>query len=156
MDQEIIEVDGKTYHRDADVFDTWFSSSSWPYVTLPSDDYYPLSCMETGADILYAWVSRMVCFGLYEKGQVPFKTVYLHGLIMDPKGQKMSKSKGNVVNPIDKVLEYGSDAFRMGIIADEAPGVNRPYDESKLIGATSATSCGTLLATPKRCGQAWR
>ena len=135
VDQEIIEVDGKTYHRDADVFDTWFSSSSWPYVTLPSDDYYPLSCMETGADILYAWVSRMVCFGLYEKGRVPFKTVYLHGLIMDPQGQKMSKSKGNVVNPIDKVLEYGSDAFRMGIIADEAPGVNRPYDESKLIGA---------------------
>lgn len=139
--EELITVDGKHYHRDSDVFDTWFSSSSWPYATLnyPNGqefkDFYPLSVMETGADILYPWVSRMLMFGLYETGQIPFQDVYLHGLIQDPAGQKMSKSKGNVVNPMDKVKQYGSDAFRMGIISDESAGNNRPYDESKLVGA---------------------
>lgn len=139
--EEFIVLDGKNYRRDPDVFDTWFSSSSWPYATLnyPNGreykDFYPLSVMETAADILYPWVSRMIMFGLYETGQIPFKDVYLHGLIQDKQGQKMSKSKGNVVNPIDKVEQYGSDAFRMGIISDEAAGNNRPYDESKLVGA---------------------
>ncbi|HVX24576.1 MAG TPA: valine--tRNA ligase, partial [Candidatus Saccharimonadales bacterium] len=141
VDQEILEIDGKTYHRDPDVFDTWFSSSSWPYATLDypnSDDFktfYPLSVMETGADILYPWVSRMLMFGLYLNGEVPFKDVYLHGLIQDEHGQKMSKSKGNVVDPMEKVEQFGSDAFRMGIISDESAGMNRPYDESKLVGA---------------------
>ncbi|MCA9343155.1 valine--tRNA ligase [Candidatus Saccharibacteria bacterium] len=139
--QETIEVNGKTYRRDPDVFDTWFSSSSWPYATLDYPDgkdfneHYPLSLMETGADILYPWVSRMIMFGLYVTGEVPFKQVYLHGLIQDEHGAKMSKSKGNVVNPMEKIDQYGSDAFRMGIIADESAGNNRPYDESKLIGA---------------------
>ena len=139
--EEEITVDGKTYRRDPDVFDTWFSSSSWPYATLgypggkDFKDFYPLSVMETGADILYPWVSRMIMLGLYETGEVPFSDVYLHGLIQDPHGQKMSKSKGNVVNPIAKVSQYGSDAFRMGIISDETAGNNRPYDESKLVGA---------------------
>ncbi len=140
VDQQIIEVNGQKYHRDPDVFDTWFSSSSWPYATLdyPNGDkfkqYYPLSLMETGFDILYPWVSRMLMMGLYVTGQVPFKKVYLHGLIQDEHGAKMSKSKGNVINPMDKITEYGSDAFRMGIIADEAPASSRPYDESKLVG----------------------
>ncbi|HET7060372.1 MAG TPA: valine--tRNA ligase [Candidatus Saccharimonadales bacterium] len=139
--KEELKVDDKTYRRDPDVFDTWFSSGSWPYATLnypdgqEFKDFYPLSVMETGADILYPWVSRMIMMGLYETGQVPFSDVYLHGLIQDPHGQKMSKSKGNVVNPIDKVTEYGSDAFRMGIVSDESAGNNRPYDESKLVGA---------------------
>lgn len=139
--EEFIVVKGKNYRRDPDVFDTWFSSSSWPYATLnyPNGqefkDFYPLSVMETGADILYPWVSRMIMFGLYETGHIPFHDVYLHGLIQDPHGQKMSKSKDNVVNPIEKVEQYGSDAFRMGIISDEAAGNNRPYDESKLVGA---------------------
>lgn len=141
VEQEIIEIAGKSYRRDPDVFDTWFSSSSWPYATLDfpnSDDFkqfYPLSLMETGADILYPWVSRMIMFGLYETGQVPFKEVYLHGLIQDQHGAKMSKSKGNVIDPMTMVDEYGSDAFRMGIIADEAPANNRPFDTSKLVGA---------------------
>jgi valyl-tRNA synthetase len=140
-DQEFITINGNTYKRDPDVFDTWFSSSSWPYATLdyPSgkdfDNFYPISLMETGADILYPWVSRMIMFGLYITNKIPFKEVYLHGLIQDEKGAKMSKSKGNVINPIQKIEQFGSDAFRMGIIADEAPGINRPYDESKLIGA---------------------
>lgn len=141
VDQETIIKDGKSYHRDPDVFDTWFSSSSWPYATLdfPNgtdfEKFYPLSLMETGADILYPWVSRMIMFGLYNAGEIPFKEVYLHGLIQDEHGQKMSKSKGNVVNPIEKVEEFGSDAFRMGIITGETAGSNRPYDQSKLIGA---------------------
>lgn len=141
VDQEIIEVDGKTYHRDPDVFDTWFSSSSWPYATLnyPDGDeyktFYPLSVMETAADILYPWVSRMLMFGLYVTGEIPFKDIYLHGLIQDEHGQKMSKSKGNVIDPMDKINLFGSDAFRMGIISDETPGSYRPYDESKLVGA---------------------
>ncbi|MDB5169963.1 MAG: valS [Candidatus Saccharibacteria bacterium] len=139
--EEFLQVGDKTYRRDPDVFDTWFSSSSWPYATLNFPDgeefkkFYPLSVMESGHDILFAWVSRMIVFGLYNTGEVPFTSVYLHGMIQDEHGQKMSKSKGNVVNPIEKVLQYGSDAFRMGIIADETAGANRPYDESKLVGA---------------------
>jgi valyl-tRNA synthetase len=77
----------------------------------------------------------MIMLGLYETDEIPFEDVYLHGLIQDEQGQKMSKSKGNVVNPIEKVEEYGSDAFRMGIISDESAGNNRPYDETKLVGA---------------------
>lgn len=141
--QEILEVDGKTYRRDPDVFDTWFSSSTWPYTTLnygngESDDFekhYPLSLMETGFDILYPWVSRMMMLGLYVTGDVPFKEVYLHGLVLDEHGQKMSKSKGNVVNPIDIVDEYGSDALRMGIITGTSAGSNQPLGLSKVVGA---------------------
>ncbi|MFO0781988.1 MAG: valine--tRNA ligase [Candidatus Saccharimonadales bacterium] len=141
VDQELIEIDGKTYRRDPDVFDTWFSSSSWPYATLDYPDgdefkeFYPLSVMETGADILYPWVSRMLMVGLYVTDEIPFKDVYLHGMIQDEHGQKMSKSKGNVVNPMEKIDAFGSDAFRMGIISDESAGNNRPYDESKIVGA---------------------
>ena len=141
VDEEIIKVGNKTYHRDPDVFDTWFSSSSWPYATLDYPDsndfkeFYPLSVMETGAVILYPWVSRMIMFGLYITNEVPFESVYLHGLINDEQGQKMSKSKGNVIGPMQKVELFGADAFRMGIISDESAGQNRPYDESKLVGA---------------------
>lgn len=141
VEQEIIKVDGKTYHRDPDVFDTWFSSGSWPYATLDYPDgddfkqHYPLSLMETGFDILYPWVSRMLMLGLYVTGEAPFKAVYLHGLVLDEHGQKMSKSKGNVVNPLTVVDEYGSDALRMGIIAGQAAGNNQPFGLSKVVGA---------------------
>jgi len=140
-EKEFIEKNGHTYHRDPDVFDTWFSSGQWPYATLDFpggkdfDKFYPLSLMETGADILFPWVSRMIMLGLYVTGEIPFKQVYLHGMIQDEHGAKMSKSKGNVVNPMEKIDQFGSDAFRMGIISTEAAGNNRPYDESKLIGA---------------------
>ncbi len=139
--EETIEANGHTYQRDPDVFDTWFSSGSWPYVTLDYPDgkdfeqFYPLSLMETGADILYPWVSRMIMMGLYVTKEIPFKSVYLHGLIQDEQGQKMSKSKGNVIDPMTKVAEFGSDAFRMGLIANESAGNNRPYDASKVVGA---------------------
>jgi len=141
VEQEIIEVAGKTYHRDPDVFDTWFSSSSWPYATLDYPEgedfkqHYPLTMMETGFDILFPWVSRMIMLGLYVTGEVPFTSVYLHGLVLDEQGQKMSKSKGNVVNPLDIVAEYGSDAMRMGIISGQSAGNNQPFGLPKVVAA---------------------
>jgi valyl-tRNA synthetase len=138
VDQEIITIEGKTYHRDPDVFDTWFSSSSWPYATLDfpdSDDFnqfYPLSLMETGGEILYPWVSRMVMLGLYVTGKVPFRSVYVHGYVMAEDGAKMSKSLGNVINPLEVIDEYGSDALRMGIVAGRTAAVNRGYDSRRV------------------------
>jgi valyl-tRNA synthetase len=136
--EEIIEVNGKTYHRDPDVFDTWFSSSSWPYATLGYPDsedfkqFYPLSVMETGGEILYPWVSRMIMLGLYVTGEVPFKDVYIHGYVMAEDGSKMSKSVGNVVDPLPVIEQYGSDALRMGVLAGRVPAVNRGYDHRKV------------------------
>lgn len=139
--EETIQVDGKTYHRDPDVFDTWFSSSSWPYATLDHpdgkdfDEFYPLSLMETGGEILYPWVSRMIMLGLYVTGKIPFEAVYIHGYVMAEDGAKMSKSLGNVVAPMPVIEEYGSDALRIGIVASRAPAVNRGYDPAKVEGA---------------------
>lgn len=133
-----IEVAGVKYVRDEDTFDTWFSSSHWPIVcTNWSEDnfnpYYPLNVMETGADILFAWVARMIMMGLYVTGEVPFKEVYLHGLVLDAHGQKMSKSKGNVINPMDLVAKYGSDAFRLGILRGRSAGMNQAFSEQSVI-----------------------
>jgi len=137
VDQEVLEIDGKTYRRDPDVFDTWFSSSSWPYATLGlgSDDFknhYPLSLMETGGEILYPWVSRMIMLGLYVAGDIPFESVYIHGYVMAEDGAKMSKSIGNVVDPMPVIDKYGSDALRMGIISGRSPAVNRGYDPRRI------------------------
>lgn len=131
--EEIITIGEKTYHRDPDVFDTWFSSSSWPYATLGLDtddfkQFYPLSLMETGGEILYPWVSRMLMLGLYVTGEVPFEQVYIHGYVMAEDGAKMSKSLGNVIDPIPVIDKYGSDALRMGLVAGRSPAVNRGYD----------------------------
>jgi valyl-tRNA synthetase len=136
--EEFITINNKTYRRDSDVFDTWFSSSSWPYATLDYPDsqdfktFYPLSLMETGGEILYPWVSRMIMLGLYVTGKIPFEAVYIHGYVMAEDGTKMSKSIGNVVSAIDAIDKYGSDALRMGIIAGRVPGVNRGYDNRKV------------------------
>lgn len=137
VSEEIIDIDGKKYRRDPDVFDTWFSSGSWPYATLdyPSEDsekYYPLSLMETGGEILYQWVARMIMLGLYNTGQIPFQSVYIHGYVMAEDGSKMSKSKGNVIDPADVIDKYGSDALRMGIISGRSAGVNRGYDTRRV------------------------
>ncbi len=138
VEKEEITVGGKIYQRDPDVFDTWFSSSSWPYATLDfpdSDDYkdyYPNSLMETGGEILYPWVSRMIMMGLYVTGKVPFETVYIHGYVLAEDGSKMSKSVGNVIDPMAEVDEYGSDALRMGLIAGRVPAVNRGYDPRRV------------------------
>lgn len=88
--------------------------------------------METGGEILYPWVSRMIMLGLYVTGKVPFEAVYIHGYVMAEDGAKMSKSLGNVINPIDVINQYGSDALRIGIIASRAPAVNRGYDSRKV------------------------
>ena len=137
VDQEILTRGDKTYHRDPDVFDTWFSSSSWPYATLGLESeefkqFYPLSLMETGGEILYPWVSRMIMLGLYMAGDIPFKEVYIHGYVMAEDGSKMSKSVGNVVDPLPVIDQYGSDALRMGIIAGRSPAVNRGYDTRRV------------------------
>lgn len=138
VDQETITEGYKTYRRDPDVFDTWFSSSSWPYATLDYPDsedfkkFYPTSLLDTGGEILYPWVSRMVMLGLYVAGDVPFKEVYIHGYVMAEDGSKMSKSVGNVIDPMPVIEKYGSDALRMGIISGRAPGVNRGYDPRRV------------------------
>lgn len=136
--EEFITLGDKTYRRDPDVFDTWFSSSSWPYATLgyPDSDefkrFYPLSLMETGGEILYPWVSRMLMLGLYVTGEIPFKAVYIHGYVMAEDGSKMSKSVGNVVDPIPVIEKYGSDALRMAVITGRTAAVNRGYDQRKV------------------------
>ncbi len=133
-----IEKSGVVYERDEDTFDTWFSSSHWPIVCTDWSEenptpYYPLNVMETGADILFAWVARMIMMGLYVTGEVPFKEVYLHGLVLDEHGQKMSKSKGNVINPIELVANYGSDAFRLGILRGRSAGMNQAFFENSVV-----------------------
>lgn len=136
--EETIEVEGKTYRRDPDVFDTWFSSSSWPYVVLDYPDsedfkqFYPLSLMDTAGEILYQWVARMIMMGLYTTGEVPFKDVYIHGLILAEGGAKMSKSLGNVVDAMNIIATHGSDALRMGLINGRIAAVNRGYDQRKV------------------------
>ncbi len=129
---------GSTLVKDTDTFDTWFSSGQWPYATLqntkPGDfeTYYPTNVMETAADIIFFWVARMIMFGQYRTGKVPFKYVYLHGLVRDAHGKKMSKSKGNVISPLEISEKYGTDALRMGLIVNNAPGVDMNLDPKKV------------------------
>jgi valyl-tRNA synthetase len=116
-------------HQDSDVLDTWFSSGLWPFSTLgwpektPDLDYfYPTSVLETGYDILFFWVARMIMDGLEFTGKIPFDTVYLHGLIRDEHGQKMSKTKGNVIDPLGVMDELGTDALRFTLLVGSTPG----------------------------------
>lgn len=139
VDQETLEIEGKTYKREEDTFDTWFSSGQWPFITtdyLEKGDlsrFYPTSFMETGTDLLDRWIARMIMLGLYTTGKVPFKDVYLHGMVLDEHSQKMSKSKGNVINPMDSIAEYGSDALRLGLIASRSPGQNQAFSTDRII-----------------------
>lgn len=126
--------------QDPDTFDTWFSSGQWPlFVTGYPDkmDYktfYPTDVMETGHDLIFKWVPRMVIFGLYLSSRVPFHTVYLHGLVNDAQGKKMSKSKGNVVNPLVLTDKYGTDALRMTLVVGNTPGTDLALREEKIKG----------------------
>jgi len=123
---------------DPDTFDTWFSSGQWPLAVtdFPNGqdftDYYPTSVMETGKDIIFFWVSRMVMLGLYRTGKVPFKKVYLHGMVKDKHGKKMSKSKGNVIAPSEIQERFGTDALRMGLVVNNAPGTDMNLDPDKV------------------------
>jgi valyl-tRNA synthetase len=124
--------------NDPDTFDTWFSSGQWPLCTTNFPDgedfktYYPTSVMETGKDIIFFWVARMIMLGIYRTGQVPFKKVYLHGMVRDKHGKKMSKSKGNVIAPSDIQSKYGTDALRMGLMVNNAPGTDMNLDPDKV------------------------
>ena len=112
-----VESPGKGWIQDADVFDTWFSSGQWPYATLMKeklmDHFYPTNVMETMYDILEWWVSRMIMLGIYHTSEIPFKHVYLHGMLLAPDGAKMSKSRGNIISMDDVVTEHGADTLRL-------------------------------------------
>ena len=122
---------GDEYLQETNTFDTWFSSAQWPYSTLQAnqpDDFkrfYPTQVMETGYDILPFWVMRMLMMGFFKTGEAPFSTVYMHGLVRDQKGQKMSKSKGNVINPLTVIEQYGADALRMALVIRSSPGLDK-------------------------------
>ena len=127
--------------QDSDVLDTWFSSALWPHSTLgwPDDSedlryFYPTTVMETGYDIIFFWVARMVMMGLEDTGDIPFRTVYLHGLVRDEKGEKMSKVKGNVLNPLDTMEQYGTDALRFALSTGTSPGNDTKLTPSRLEG----------------------
>ena len=139
--EQSIVVNGTTYIREEDTFDTWFSSGQWPYIVTDYLDggelanYFPTDMMETGMDIMRAWVSRMIMLSLYRTGKLPFKEVYLHGMVNDEHNQKMSKSKGNVINPMELVAEFGSDATRMGLISGRAPAQSQAFNLGSVIAA---------------------
>jgi len=124
--------------QDEDAFDTWFSSGQWPFASLKAsrkgdfEEFYPTTVMETGYDILRFWVARMVMLGLYETKQVPFQNIVLHGLVNDPLGKKMSKSKGNAVNPLELVDTYGADAVRFALVYGSALGNDQALSFPKL------------------------
>lgn len=149
VDEKVITVDGKTYKREEDTFDTWFSSSQWPFITTeaiengPLSRFYPNNVMGTGSDLLDRWVARMIMLGLYITDRVPFKHVYLNGMVLDEKGQKMSKSKGNVINPIETIAEYGSDALRLGVVSNRSAGQNQAF------------STGRILSGRNFCNKLW-
>jgi len=140
------ECGATEFTQETDTFDTWFSSAQWPWVTLKTtkkgdfERFYPTSVMETGYDILPFWVMRMLMMGIYKTGKVPFKKVYLHGLVRDEKGQKMSKSKGNVVDPLEVVEKYGADALRMSLVMSTTAGRDSATGEGKIRGMRNLTN----------------
>ncbi len=134
-----IDSPGDDWEQESDTLDTWFSSGLWTFSTLgwPEETadlktYHPTTVLETGYDILFFWVARMVLMSTYHLGQVPFKNVYLHGLVRDEKGRKMSKSLGNIINPLDMIEKYGADATRLSLVVGAAPGNDMPLSEDKV------------------------
>jgi len=138
---------GGEWRQDPDTLDTWFSSGLWTFSTLgwPSyakategkpdlEVYHPTDVLETGYDILFFWVARMILMTTYHLGDVPFRTVYLHGLVRDVEKQKMSKSKGNIVNPLDMIEKFGTDALRMALIVGNTPGMDLAMSQDKIKG----------------------
>jgi valyl-tRNA synthetase len=135
------KCDQLSANRDQDVFDTWFSSGQWPFATLMSQDspqdfkkFYPTSVMETGYDIIFFWVARMIMLGKYKTQKVPFRKIYLNGLVRDQDRQKMSKSKGNVVEPLGIAEAYGTDAVRMALVFGVSAGSDIIINEQQIKG----------------------
>ena len=125
--------------RDPDTLDTWFSSALWPFSTLGWPDnteelkyFYPTNTLVTGYDIIFFWVARMIFSGLEHMGEVPFNTVFFHGLIRDAQGRKMSKSLGNGVDPLDVISVYGADALRFTLVTGNSPGNDLRFSEEKV------------------------
>jgi len=132
---------GKDLIQESDVLDTWFSSALWPFSTLGWPDrtkeletFYPTSVLVTGFDILFFWVARMMMMGIHFMGEVPFRDVYIHALVRDAEGKKMSKSKGNVIDPLDVMGKYGTDAFRFTLAALAAQGRDVKLSEDRIEG----------------------
>ncbi len=133
--------------QEEDTLDTWFSSALWPFSTLgwPEDtaelDYfYPTDTLVTGYDIIFFWIARMVFSGIKHMGQIPFKNVYIHGLVRDEKGRKMSKSLGNGVDPLEEIEKYGADALRMALVTGNSPGNDMRYTPEKVESSRNFTN----------------
>ncbi len=134
--------EGEGWEQDPDTLDTWFSSGLWTFSTLGWPDekspdlarFHPTSLLETGYDILFFWVARMVLMSGYHLGTIPFRKVYLHGLVRDAKGKKMSKSLGNIIDPLDMIAKYGADATRLSLIIGAGPGSDLNLAEDKIRG----------------------
>lgn len=136
-----IDSPGAEWQQDPDTLDTWFSSGLWTFSTLgwpektkDLETFHPTSLLETGYDILFFWVARMILMSQFFLGEVPFKNVYLHGLVRDQKGRKMSKSLGNIIDPLDMIEKYGADAVRLSLIVGAAPGNDIKLDENRIRG----------------------
>jgi len=132
---------GEGWKQDSDTLDTWFSAGLWTFSTLgwpeKTEDlktFHPTTVMETGYDIIFFWVARMILMTTYNLGEIPFKIVYLHGLVRDEKGRKMSKSLDNVMNPLDMIEKYGADATRLSLISGNTPGNDMKLSEEKVAG----------------------
>lgn len=138
-----VQVDspGEGWMQDPDTLDTWFSSGlwtlstlGWPEETADRQNFHPTAVLETGYDIIFFWVARMILMSGYLTGEVPFKTVYLHGLVRDEKGKKMSKSLGNIIDPLSMIEKYGADATRLSLVIGAAPGNDVPLSENRIKG----------------------
>ncbi len=140
---------GEGWEQDPDTLDTWFSSGSWTFSALgwPDEDewakhraFHPTSVLETGKDILFFWIARMVLMSTYALGEVPFKDAYLHGLVRDEEGRKMSKSLGNILDPLELIPKYGTDAVRLSLLIGNTPGQDTRLSEQKIEGYRNFTN----------------
>ena len=137
----VVAPEGEGWKQDEDTLDTWFSSGMWTFSTLGWPEqttdlktYHPTDVLETGSEILFFWVARMVLMSEYILGEIPFKTIYLHGTVRDSQGRKMSKSLGNGIDPIDIAKKFGADAGRIALVTGTAPGTESRIDENKIKG----------------------